>query len=348
MAGPDTLVVLVPEPPPLVAAAPAPQGAPAPERGPPLAPPPAGAPEAPAIAPSLPNPPPNFAARDGAAAPVRSGDAAPAPAGPSGTATGPGASGPSVTAATPFAVLLPPPAPLAGAPGAGGADAAAPRVLQASSGGPAPAGPAGAPARAGTGAAPRLALEAVEYDESGAMRFSGTAAPGAAVRLYVDQRHAGDARADAAGRWAFLMTEAPSFGVHTLRVDQVVADGTVAARIELPFQRDRVPPPDLARRGREAAAAAGGEAAGAGAAAGASPPVAQAGRIIVQPGHNLWRIARETYGRGVRYTIIYQANREQIRDPDLIYPGQIFALPAPEAAVSAAGQPAPAESSRSR
>jgi len=29
----------------------------------------------------------------------------------------------------------------------------------------------------------------------------------------------------------------------------------------------------------------------------------------------------------VRYGVIYQANAEQIRDPDLIYPGQIFTLP---------------------
>ena len=51
------------------------------------------------------------------------------------------------------------------------------------------------------------------------------------------------------------------------------------------------------------------------------------GSIVVQPGHSLWRIARETYGRGIRYTVIYEANRAQIRDPDLIYPGQVFVLP---------------------
>jgi nucleoid-associated protein YgaU len=49
--------------------------------------------------------------------------------------------------------------------------------------------------------------------------------------------------------------------------------------------------------------------------------------MVVQPGQNLWRIARHTYGRGVRYTVIYAANRDTIRDPRLIYPGQVFALP---------------------
>jgi nucleoid-associated protein YgaU len=49
--------------------------------------------------------------------------------------------------------------------------------------------------------------------------------------------------------------------------------------------------------------------------------------VVVQPGHSLWRIARRTYGDGVRYHVIYQANSEQIRDPDLIYPGQVFVMP---------------------
>ena len=48
---------------------------------------------------------------------------------------------------------------------------------------------------------------------------------------------------------------------------------------------------------------------------------------VVARGDNLWRISRVTYGRGVRYPIIFDANRDQIRDPDLIYPGQVFVLP---------------------
>lgn len=47
----------------------------------------------------------------------------------------------------------------------------------------------------------------------------------------------------------------------------------------------------------------------------------------VSRGDSLWRISRLTYGAGIRYAVIYEANRQQIRDPDLIYPGQIFVLP---------------------
>jgi nucleoid-associated protein YgaU len=49
--------------------------------------------------------------------------------------------------------------------------------------------------------------------------------------------------------------------------------------------------------------------------------------VVIQPGDNLWRIARGTYGRGVQYVVIYRANQDRIRDPNLIYPGQIFTLP---------------------
>jgi nucleoid-associated protein YgaU len=77
-------------------------------------------------------------------------------------------------------------------------------------------------------------------------------------------------------------------------------DGRVAQRMEMPFAR------------AEPSAELG---------AGSSD------RIVVQPGNSLWRIARRVYGEGTRYSVIYQANREMIRDPNLIYPGQVFALP---------------------
>ena len=57
------------------------------------------------------------------------------------------------------------------------------------------------------------------------------------------------------------------------------------------------------------------------------PPVAKVGRVVIQPGNNLWRISRIIYGKGHEYTVIYQANRDAIRNPDLIYPGQIFTTP---------------------
>ena len=60
---------------------------------------------------------------------------------------------------------------------------------------------------------------------------------------------------------------------------------------------------------------------------------------IVTRGDSLWRISKRIYGRGTRYTVIFGANQPQIRDPRRIYPGQVFVLPAGEAAVQPAGAP---------
>ncbi len=62
---------------------------------------------------------------------------------------------------------------------------------------------------------------------------------------------------------------------------------------------------------------------------GATAPALQRaeGSVIIRRGDSLWRISRRVYGRGVRYSTIYLANQEQIRDPDMIWPGQVFAVP---------------------
>ena len=175
----------------------------------------------------------------------------------------------------------------------------APRVLQ--------GGEAASPERT----ASRLSIDSVEYDQGGAMIFAGSAQPGAVLRLYINDLHAGDATADMMGRWSLMPETQPAVGRHRLRVDQISpAEGRVLARAEVPFQREELPSELLAQQ-----------------------------RIVVQPGHNLWRIARATYGRGARYTVIYQANREQIADPNRIFPGQVFALPAASPAPEASNRP---------
>jgi hypothetical protein len=155
---------------------------------------------------------------------------------------------------------------------------------------------------AGEGPA-RLGLDVVDYDDSDTMRFAGTAPPGARLRVYADNRHLGDAEADSSGRWSLTPAEAPAVGRHLLRVDQLGAPGParvrlVSGRIEVAFQRESLPAGAL-----------------------------RDGRVVVQPGNSLWRIARQAYGRGIRYTVIYRANQGQIREPDRIFPGQVFALP---------------------
>lgn len=143
-----------------------------------------------------------------------------------------------------------------------------------------------------------VSVETLDYDDKGQVAVGGRSKPGGAVQLYLDNVLVGRAHTDPEGRWRLSPDRPVDPGIYQLRADQVNEAGKVTARAELPVQVSKTPP-DFPRDAN----------------------------IIVQPGNSLWRLARRTYGDGFLYTEIYQANREQIRDPDLIYPGQIFALP---------------------
>ena len=53
-----------------------------------------------------------------------------------------------------------------------------------------------------------------------------------------------------------------------------------------------------------------------------------AGSYTVQSGDTLSAIAERQYGKASRWHEIFEANRDQIEDPDLIRPGQVLRLPA--------------------
>jgi hypothetical protein len=146
-----------------------------------------------------------------------------------------------------------------------------------------------------------LVLETVDYDDAGAVIFSGRAEIGSTVRVYANGALIGEAEVGSDGRWNMHAGSLLAPGIYDLQVDQINEDGNVTAVIALPFER--VAPEDL-NLGEDS--------------------------VIVQPGNSLWRLARRLYGSGVQYTVIYEANREQIRDPDLIYPGQVLQAPEDE------------------
>ena len=143
-----------------------------------------------------------------------------------------------------------------------------------------------------------LILETVDYDDQGRAKVGGRAPAESRLVIYLDNKPAADTEAALDGHWEATLTGSIAPGLHSLRVDQLTDDGQVAARVETPFSRAAVLDPLTSER-----------------------------RVVVQPGNSLWRISRRLYGKGVRNSVIYQANKNQIRDPDLIYPGQIFVVP---------------------
>ncbi|SFC05181.1 LysM peptidoglycan-binding domain-containing protein [Tropicimonas isoalkanivorans] len=158
----------------------------------------------------------------------------------------------------------------------------------------------------------RVVVDVISYSDDGSVTLEGRAAANferaGTVQVYLDNELVQSIQRASDGSWRMLLPQVKA-GVYTLRVDQVGADGRVVARFETPFKRED--PTELARL-----APAGGT----------SGPVS-ASVITVQPGYTLWGIANDRYGDGLEYVQIFEANKGQIRNPDLIYPGQVFELP---------------------
>jgi nucleoid-associated protein YgaU len=178
-----------------------------------------------------------------------------------------------------------------------------------------------------------VVLDAVDYDAAGNIVFSGRGKPGAVIRLYVDNNITGEMKADDTGKWNYVGTNTVAPGKHNLRADEIAADGSVASRVELPFLREA---PAIVAAAAPAVATTVVVAEPAPAetttvAVVAAPAAPQPTRIVIQPGNNLWTLSRQIYGAGRNYTVIYEANKDQIRNPRLIYPGQIITAPVAEA-----------------
>jgi nucleoid-associated protein YgaU len=142
-----------------------------------------------------------------------------------------------------------------------------------------------------------LSVAGIKYDERGRLSLTGKASPKALLQIYLDNHPLGRTQADAQGHWHYSTKAELHKEDHSLRIDQLGADGKVTARAEITFS----PAGDLPAEGK----------------------------ITVERGNSLWRIARRAYGSGFDYMVIYEANKDQIGDPNRIYPGQVFNVPSP-------------------
>jgi nucleoid-associated protein YgaU len=201
-----------------------------------------------------------------------------------------------------------------------------------------------------------VTLDAISYTADGAVQLAGHGQGGAVLRIYLDNAAIADARVADGGEWATTLPETAP-GIYTLRIDQIGPDGAVTARTETPFKRETrealalaagigavtepdpapaaapepapepAPAPDSAPVApapvAPAVVAPAPEPAPAPVAAVPAPPVT----ITVQPGFTLWGIATDMMGEGTMYVQVFEANKDKIRNPDLIYPGQVFTLP---------------------
>lgn len=157
-----------------------------------------------------------------------------------------------------------------------------------------------------------VALDAITYSEEGEVALAGRGQGAGFVQVYLDNALVATAPLERDGRWRTALPEVDT-GLYTLRVDELDAAGKVLSRVETPFKREAA---ETVASSREAPLQH------------QSPQTrTRIAAVTVQPGSTLWAISRERYGEGILYVRVFEANRDRIRDPDLIYPGQVFTLP---------------------
>ena len=143
----------------------------------------------------------------------------------------------------------------------------------------------------------QLTLDRIKYSENGTAILYGRARTDMNVMVYLNNEFKMKTIPGKDGSWDVdLGIISP--GIYKLRIDETTINGDVKFRIETPFKQETK---ELLDKMFTKA-------------------------ITVQPGNSLWRIARRIYGKGIMYLDIYNKNSHLIKDPDLIYPGQIFSL----------------------
>jgi len=188
---------------------------------------------------------------------------------------------------------------------------------------PASSAPAQAPQQALQSPSGEVAIRSAEAGQRSAFQAAGSAPPGATVRLYLNDSFVADATASPDGAWSLRVERGMAPGHYELRADVIDKDGKVQARAAVPFDYPEGPP-TVATEPQMAAAPP---------LAAPAPPkpgeavVPQIQSVRVVKGDSLWRISQRVLGDGQRYIQIYQANSSQIRNPNLIYPGQVLVTP---------------------
>jgi len=147
-------------------------------------------------------------------------------------------------------------------------------------------------------------IDAISYNTVGDVTLSGRGPATTELRVLLNNEPIRLGEVGPGGDWSLDLPEVDP-GTYTLSVEQLSEDGSVTARVDTPFLRED---PDRIA---------------------ASPMLVQDGAsvITVQPGFTLWGIAQANLGEGILYVSIFEENRDQIDDPDLIFPGQIFSIP---------------------
>jgi nucleoid-associated protein YgaU len=166
----------------------------------------------------------------------------------------------------------------------------------------------------------RVAIQSVEADSAGGLVAKGSAEPNATVRLYLNQADLAEAKTQSDGLWSLTIQRGMTPGGYVMRADEIGrGNASVVASADTPFDYPDAPNP------APALASTSAEPPSAPSPANPVIPSVQTKRVVT--GHTLWALSQSYYGDPTRYPEIVEANRAQIHNPNLIYPGEVFVVP---------------------
>jgi nucleoid-associated protein YgaU len=174
----------------------------------------------------------------------------------------------------------------------------------------------------------RVAIQSVEADAVGGLVAKGSAEPNATVRLYLNQADLAEAKTQSDGRWSLTIQHGMSPGGYVMRADEIGhGDASAVASADTPFDY----PETAAPASPAAAIPASASAQQSSASSPADPVIGSIQTKRVVTGHTLWALSQSYYGDPTRYPAIVEANRAQIHNPNVIFPGQVFVVPKSDA-----------------
>ena len=140
-----------------------------------------------------------------------------------------------------------------------------------------------------------LSLDIVEYLDNDSLNLIGRTKPSSLISLFFSNNFIKDTQSDKYGNWKI---ELKNFKL---------TDNNIMIVTEIDGQKIKLKTKIFDKK--------------------IDPNFIREKEITVKDGNSLWRIARKTLGGGIYYSEIYKNNINEIKNPDLIFPGQVFNIP---------------------
>ncbi len=140
-------------------------------------------------------------------------------------------------------------------------------------------------------------VKTIFFNENGFVSIKGKVNFGKKIELYINKKIMETIKIENS-KWQYNSDKTIDYGLHDLLVVLKSDKDEILDKITLPFMRVEMPYNDVPEN-----------------------------FILIKPGDMLWTIAYRLYGDPFKYIQIFEENKDQITNPDLIFPGQLFSIP---------------------